>query len=158
MTRSRGNVNGQGVPEMVDTRWRMRPHPKETVRDIMDTLDEAKSSSVTHPWGGHGLVTIGKSTRTAAVFTAAGWELVGEWTYRLPDTIYDLRTSQQYLAEQNGRLTDRGTAQEGFRVSFSRSVRLLCEAGVLICEAPDLPNLSERRFVRRGQDAELCGK
>lgn len=119
-------------------------------QEILDCLDDARASEVAYVGGRVGVLTTASGEKVNAFCTANGWESVGFAEWRLPDDVYDMRQSLRYLAEQYGRIDADGAVTKEFRVQFSKAIRIHCDRGALIADAPDLPNFVHRRFVRRG--------
>jgi hypothetical protein len=106
----------------------------------MATLDEAKNAGLTIVGHASGVVSCGQQRRSWQLFQDAGWERVDYHHWRIPKGVYDLRVSLAYIKSSG-----RSQCKE-----FTYAVRRLCEAGALICEAPDLPKFKQVRFVKRG--------
>jgi hypothetical protein len=99
-------------------------------REVLATLDEAKGTPLRYA-----------GSRATALDGAPGRVAVHGYVTNLPDGVYDLRASLQFLARQHGKAhTDTLGRSSGvsdkfieatFRISFYRAVRSLIRRGIL---------------------------
>jgi hypothetical protein len=111
-----------------------------TMQAIMDTLDVAKHAGVSALGSADGIIQCSSQRRYWQRYEDAGWEKIDYRHWRIPDDVYDLRVSLAYLQ----------VCKPGFGSMFSSATQRLIASGALIGEAPDLPKLRQRRFVKRG--------
>ena len=103
-------------------------------REILETLDDAKSSGVHYQGGNHFWMKPG-----SVVSRGREWQM--------PADVYDLRASLKFLAKKHGAITHCDFVAEAFRCAFSRAVRRLIATEKL--NRADCAGWPQRRFVSR---------
>lgn len=120
--------------------WPGYAHAGPTQRLIMATLDDAKQANVPIPGYVDGVLRCNSRRIHWQPYQDAGWEKIDYRHWRVPPDVYDLRVSLAYLKP----------TRPGIKSTFAVAIQQLFASGALIFEAPDIPRLKQRRFVKRG--------
>lgn len=94
-------------------------------RDILATITEAKESSVLYRGS-----TTNKSDPLP--YCLPGWVVYRGVSFRLPESVYDLRASARHLANLRGAVRSGGYIREAFQAAFSRAVAGLVSRRLLL--------------------------